>query len=125
MAVTAQSSNAPVEMDLRHGHLVAQVTARVLGQVEAQQVSESIARSLRGFEGKGRYFILDLSRVSMLSSLGLGMCVDTRHRAIERGMRPVLFGLNAQLLELLRMMKIDRLFTLVHGAAELEVMLEA
>lgn len=125
MAVITGSSNAPVELEVRHGHLVAQVTAQVLGQNEAHLVAEALGTALKGFEGKGHYFVLDLSRVSMISSLGLGMCVDTRHRAIERGMRPVMFGLSPQLLELLRMMKIDRLFTFVHGAAELERILEA
>jgi len=124
MALTTESGKAPVELDLRHGHLVAQVTAQVLGQREAQEAAEAITKALLAFEGKGRCFVLDLGRVSMLSSLGLGMCVDTRHRALERGMRPVMYGLSPQLLELMRMMKVDRLFTFVHGPAELARILE-
>jgi len=119
MTTTAEPRQAPVEVEVRNGHLVASVMVPVVGQKEAQWVHDEITKALAGFEGKGRCFVLDLSRVSMLSSLGLVMCIDTRHRAIERGMRPIINGLQSSMLELLRMMKIDRLFTLVHGDAEL------
>lgn len=125
MTLTTEPGKAPVELDVRHGHLVAQVTAQVLGQREAQAAAEAISKAIASIEGKGRCFVLDLGRVSMISSLGLGMCVDTRHRAMERGMRPVMYGLSPQLLELMRMMKVDRLFTFVHGPGELARLLES
>jgi len=124
MTSTTESRSAPVELQVRNGHLLAAVTVGVVGQSEAQLAHEAISRALSGFEGKGRLFVLDLSRVSLLSSLGLGMCVDTRHRAIEREMKPVLYGLQPSLLELLRMMKMDRLFTIAHGEAEFRRMVE-
>lgn len=124
MTSTTDSRKAPVDLQVRNGHLVAAVTVEVVGQKDAQLAHDAISRALDGFEGKGRCFVLDLSSVSLLSSLGLGLCVDTRHRAMERGMKPVLCGLRPTLLELLRMMKVDRLFTLVHGETELARMLE-
>lgn len=124
MSTSTEPRQAPVEIEVRNGHLVALVTVQVVGQNEAQLAHDAICRALTGFEGKGRCFVLDLTRVVMLSSLGLGMCVDTRHRAIERGMKPILCGLHEPLLDLLRMMKVDRLFTVVHGEAELSRLIE-
>lgn len=124
MTATTEPRQAPVQVAVRNGHLLAQVLVPVIGQREAQMVHEEINRALSGFEGKGRFFVLDLSQVMMLSSLGLVMCIDTRHRAIERGMRPLLSGVQPSLLDLLRMMKMDRLFTLVHGDTELARILD-
>lgn len=124
MTSTTEPRSAPVELQVRNGHLVAAITVEVVAQRDAQLAHDEISRAIAGFEGKGRCFVLDLSRVSLLSSLGLGMCVDTRHRAIERGMKPLLCGLQPSLLDLLRIMKVDRLFTLVHGEAELARMIE-
>jgi anti-anti-sigma factor len=124
MTSTIEPRSAPVDLQVRNGHLVASITVGVVAQRDAQLAHDEISRALAAFEGKGRCFVLDLSRVSLLSSLGLGMCVDTRHRAIERGMKPLLCGLQPSLLDLLRMMKVDRLFTLVHGQAELARMIE-
>lgn len=116
---------APVTITVRNGHMVAAINLRLLSADEVQIAHEEIVRALARFEGKGRCFVLDLSTVAALSSLGVGMCVDTRHRAIERGMRPILFGLQPPLLHLLRVLKVDRLSTIVHGESELGRMLDA
>jgi len=124
MTTSTEPLQAPVQVEVCNGHLLAEVLVPVIGQREAQVVHDEINRALAGFEGKGRCFVLDLSHVMMLSSLGLVMCIDTRHRAIERGMRPILSGVQPALLDLLRLMKMDRLFTLVHGGAELARILD-
>jgi hypothetical protein len=51
--------------------------------------------------------------------MGLGMAVDIRNRASSAKFKPYLFGCSRALLDLFRMMKVDRLYTVVHGKDEL------
>jgi hypothetical protein len=55
----------------------------------------------------------------MLSSMGLGMCVDLRNRAAAAKLKPHMTGMSRSLLDLFRMMRVDRLYTVVHGREEL------
>ncbi|MBX3354426.1 MAG: STAS domain-containing protein [Phycisphaeraceae bacterium] len=118
-------SRAPVVIETRNGHLIATLTSRVPSATEVQAAQQAIVAALSGFEGKGRCYVLDLSQIAALSSLGIGLCLDTRHRAVERGLRPILVGLQPPMLNLLRTMKVDRLFTIFHDESELSRMLSA
>lgn len=66
-----------------------------------------------------KWLVIDLSAVSVLSSMGLGMCVELRRHAKERKMRTALFGLNGHLRDLFRMMKVDRLYKNLHSKDDL------
>jgi anti-anti-sigma factor len=109
----------------QQGHLRAVVLAPTPGTREVPTITEEVAAALdaMGESARGRCFILDLSQVRSLTSLGLGMCVNLRNRAEHAGMRPVLFGASSELLELLRLMRLDRLFTLAADQRGLERLL--
>jgi hypothetical protein len=51
------------------------------------------------------------------------VCIDLRRRSNEAKIKPHLFGMSRQLLDVLRMMKIDRQYTIVHGKDELGAIL--
>jgi hypothetical protein len=51
--------------------------------------------------------------------MGLGMCIDLRRQAEAARLKPYLFGMSRQLLDVLRMMKIDRQYTVVYAKDEL------
>lgn len=108
-----------VEFSHRSGHLVATVVVPSVGQAEAPTIREQIAAQLRQLP-KGKAFVLDLTRVSLLSSMGLGTCVDLRNTANEAGLRPVVYGMNRHLVDLFKLMKIDRLFTVLRTQQELD-----
>lgn len=109
----------------QRGHLVARVLSPIVGQREvpiiAAEVGEAIATL--GDDAKGRVFVLDLSRVTTLSSMGLGMCVDLRNRSNHARMKAVLFGANGTLLELLKLMKIDRQYQFISDQPALDRLL--
>ena len=113
-----------VEFSHPHGHLVARVVVPSVGQGEApvirEQIAEHIARAPRG-----SLFVLDLSQVSLLSSMGLGVCVDLRNLAEKSGLRPILFGMNRHLAELFQLMRIDHLFQQARTPQELDQLLSA
>ncbi len=111
-----------VEFAHPQGHLVARVMVPSVGQSEAPQVREQIAQHI-GRTQEGRCFVLDVSQVSLLSSLGLGVCVDLRNLAEKNGLRPILFGMNRHLMDLFALMRIDRLFQVAQSPQELDQML--
>lgn len=111
-----------VEFSHPGGHLVARVAVPSIGQGEAPTVRDQIAGRIAGID-RGRCFVLDLSQVSLISSLGLGTCVDLRNTAEKAGLRPVAFGLNRHLVDLFRLMRIDRLYEMPKSQQELDALL--
>jgi anti-anti-sigma factor len=108
-----------VEFTHPGGHLLAKVVVPSVGQNEAPVIREQIVSRL-GEAAKGKSLIIDLSQVSLVSSLGLGTFVDLRNNAEKAGLRPVVYGLNRHLLDLFRLMKIERLFTMLRSPNELD-----
>ena len=100
--------------------LLARITCPTIGQREAPIISAEVIEALSNANlPKGGSFVLDVSGVTMLTSMGLGMCVDLRNRANAAKMKPHLSGTSRALLDLFRMMKIDRLYTVVYSREDL------
>ncbi|MFM7134427.1 MAG: STAS domain-containing protein [Planctomycetota bacterium] len=100
--------------------LLARITCPSIGQREAPIISAEVIEALANANlPKGGSFVLDVSGVTMLTSMGLGMCVDLRNRANAAKLKPHLTGTSRALLDLFRMMKIDRLYTVVYSREEL------
>ncbi|MSR29312.1 MAG: anti-sigma factor antagonist [Phycisphaerales bacterium] len=113
------SSTSLVTISPKNQHLIVRLHALSIGAREALAIVEEASRALEGAT-KGKRFVIDLSRTNSLSSMGLGLCVDLRNRAVDAGLKPAIAGMNVQLAELFHMMRVDRLFTIVSSAGELE-----
>lgn len=113
-----------VEFTHPHGHVVARIVVPSVGASEAPAVREAIAEHI-GRAQVGRCFVLDVSQVSLFSSLGLGVCIDLRRQAEKNGLRPILFGMNRHLEDLFSLMRIDRNFQIAHSPQELDALLGA
>ena len=104
--------------------ILARVVCPSVGQREAPIIAAEITEALENANmPKGSSFFLDMSGVTMLTSMGLGMCVDLRKRSEGAKFRPYLSGTSRSLLDLFRMMKIDRLYTVLHSREELGAIL--
>ena len=104
--------------------VLARIVCPSVSQREAPIIVAEIGDALQDVGlPRGSSLVVDVSGVTMLSSMGLGMCVDLRRRADEAGLRAHLFGTSRSLLDLFRMMKIDRLFTVLHGRDDLGTVL--
>ena len=99
--------------------VIARVVTPAIGQREAPIVETEILDALADGPSGCKWLVMGLSAVSVLSSMGLGMCVELRRHAKERKMRTALFGLNGHLRDLFRMMKVDRLYKTVHSKDDL------
>lgn len=100
--------------------LLVRVVAPSIGQHEAPIVATEILAAVANAPSRCKWLVLDLSAVSVLSSMGLGMCLDVRKHARAKGMKTILFGLNAHLRGLFQMMKVERLYKIVHSKDDLK-----
>ncbi len=111
-----------VTVSVKNKHTIARLDAVSIGPREATLIATEVSRVIQG-STKGKCLVIDLSRTNSLSSMGLGLCVDLRNRAVDAGLRPVLAGMNIQLTDLVRMMRVDRLFTITSSSNDLERLL--
>ena len=113
-----------VSIELHSRGIYARITCPSIGQREAPIIAAEIGEAILNTKfPRGGALVVDLSAVVMLTSMGLGLCIDLRRRSNEAKIKPHLFGMSRQLLDVLRMMKIDRQYTIVHGKDELGAIL--
>src|SRR5262245_14698374 len=112
--------SAFVNVSLRAGVLTVIPTGPKLGEREAPIVSAEALQALQGTGGRVRAVVLDVSDVQMMTSFGLGMCIDLRNAAKAISARTIVYGLSDELHMLFKLMKVDRLYTIVRNAADLE-----
>lgn len=117
------TTSPPVTIANRNGHLIVAVMTSTIGPRESVEIVAAAADAIGNGDRRGKCMVIDLSRVSLLPSIGLGTCIDLHNRALDRGMHSVIFGLNGHLSDLFKLMRVDRLFRTASTAAELERML--
>ncbi|MFM7480931.1 MAG: STAS domain-containing protein [Planctomycetota bacterium] len=93
--------------------LIARPAGPNIGQREAPIVAQDLEPIMKGAGKAMKFMVLDLSAVQFMSSMGIGTCINCRNGAAALGAKPVLYGANKELRNLLTMMKIDKLFTIV------------
>lgn len=113
------STSQFVSVTISRGVLTARFTGPSLGQREVPIVADELARHLAASAGRLRALVLDCSDVKMIPSIGLGLCVDLRNQAHRARAKTIVFGLNEQLTSLFKMMRVDRLCTMVDSADDL------
>jgi anti-anti-sigma factor len=94
-----------------------------VGQRESPIISQEVEPYLRDAGKSLQHFVVDLSSVTFMSSMGLGICISLRHKAHAAGAKPILYGTPKELLSLLTMMKIDKLYAFAKDRAELDKLL--
>ena len=104
--------------------ITARLVAPSVGQREAPIIETEIIDAMTQCDKRSKWLVIDLSAVSVLSSMGLGMCVELRRHAKEQKMNTALYGLNGHLRDLFRMMKVERLYKIVHSKDDLKKMIE-
>lgn len=113
------TSNKSVSCELTDGVLRATVLVDNLDQSEAPSVTEAVVESMGEAGSSLRFLVLDISKLTMLNSMGIAVCIELRNRADVQEARTVLFGANDELLAMLRLVKVDRLFEIATTDAEL------
>ncbi len=103
------------------------IRATLVGPSVDERASQIISREVNGAIAKMgkrlRALVLDMSQVNRMTSVGLGMCIDVRNSAHVVGAATYTVALNRELTDLFRMMRINRLITMVYDDAELAKLL--
>ena len=114
-----------VVLDLKGAALIAHLVGPNVGPREAPIIAGEVAGAMESLNRRMRVLVLDFAEVAIISSIGLGMFVDLCHKARDRKARALAYGVNKELAEMFRLMKIDKLFTLVKCEADLKKALAA
>ena len=93
-----------VEITRQGGILLVKPAGPSIGQREAPIIQEAVTPYVDEM-GKGLdHLVMDLSTVTFMSSMGLGMCISLRNAAVAVKSDAILFGVCKELLGLLSMM---------------------
>lgn len=93
-----------------------------IGQREVPIITDLVSAAIADKGAGLEFLVLDLSQVTFMNSMALGMCVDLRNRATKAGgkAKVIIMGMNAELTNLFKMVKFDKLFAIVKDGAELK-----
>lgn len=116
------STDGVVTVQHRNRHAIIRFDSNAIGAREAAVIAEEACKAIDATP-RGKCMVIDLSRCQALSSMALGLCVTLANRATDAGQRPVVAGMNVQLAELFRLMRVDRMFTTATSTADLERLL--
>lgn len=114
-----------VDIEVRSRLLYVKLVGPQIGQRESPIISQEVDPYLKAAGKDLRHFIVDLRSVTFMSSMGVGVCIALRNKAIAAGAKPILFGTSPDLVKLLSMMKIDQMYKLAKDQAELDMLLRA
>lgn len=113
----------PVDVEERGVAVIVRAAGPSLGQRECPAIIEAAGKVFQHAQGRTKA-VLDLSNVNIFSAMGVGLCTDFAKRARERKLEPILFGVRGDLLNQLRMFKIERLFTVVRSSRDLQRLIQ-
>jgi anti-anti-sigma factor len=111
------------EIQRRGTGLVVVVGPGTIGSRESTAITGGTGKVLAERLPGLRHLVLDLGKARSMSAIGLALCVDLRNRAVAAGLSPVLANANGEVMDVLRMMKVERLFTTVRSERDLKQLL--
>ncbi len=97
---------------------VATLDAPSINQREAEIIGSSIEEAMVDLAGY-KWFVVDMAEVTFMSSMGIGMLIDARSRAVGRKMKLVLANVTKDLEQLLKMVKLDKVFVICSSEKQL------
>ena len=109
-----------VEITRRGGTLLVKPAGPSIGQREAPIIQNEVKPFLESIGADLDHLVLDLSGVTFMSSMGLGMCISLRNDASARKADAILFGLCKDLHSLMSMMKIEKLYKIAKNQKQLD-----
>jgi len=113
-----------VRCEESNGHVIGRIVSSSIGQREALIITKELSAKLEQVAGDLKSLVLDFSQVGYINSMGIGMCIELRNRANARGAKQVvLYNLKPDILHVLKMTKIDKVFTIIDQEKKLEKLL--
>lgn len=95
-----------------------------IGQRESPIINDEVKPFIKKAGKSMKFLVVDASSVTFMSSMGLGMLIGMRNEANALGAKPVLYGANKDLMGVLSVMKIEKLFAIVKDQDALKKLLQ-
>lgn len=95
-----------------------------IGQRESPIINDEVKPFLKKAGKTLKFLVVDATSVTFMSSMGLGMLIGLRNEANAVGAKPILYGANKDLLGVLSVMKIEKLFAIVKDQDALKKLLQ-
>ncbi|MDP7029581.1 MAG: STAS domain-containing protein [Phycisphaerales bacterium] len=99
--------------------LVASIHAPTISQRESEIISTALAGAMADASGY-KWLVIDMREVTFMSSMGIGMLVDARSRAAGQEMKVVLANVATEMDQLLRMVKLEKVFAICTNDKQLK-----
>lgn len=109
-----------IEIEWTGGVLLLRLAGPNIGQHESPIITNEVTPYFKKHGKAIRHMVMDMTTVNFMSSMGLGMCIACRNLAAAQGASSILFGLNKDLLALMSMMKIEKMYKIAKDNAELQ-----
>ena len=109
-----------VEIEWTGSVLVLRLSGPNIGQHESPIITNEVTPYFNRHGKAIRHMVMDMTGVTFMSSMGLGMCIACRNLAAKQGASSVLFGLSKDLHSLMSMMKIEKMYKIAKDNAELQ-----
>jgi anti-anti-sigma factor len=119
----ARKTTTLVDIEVRSKLLYVKFMGPQIGQRESPIISLEVEPYLKAAGKDLKHFIIDIKGVNFMSSMGVGVCIALRNKAVAAGAKPILFGASADLAKLLAMMKIDQMYKFAKDQGELDILL--
>ena len=121
----AKKTTSHVDIEVRPRLLYVKLVGPQIGQRESPIISQEVDPYLKAAGKDLKHFIVDMKSVTFMSSMGVGVCIAMRNKAVAAGAKPILFGTTPELVKLLSMMKIDQMYKLAKDQGELDILLRS
>lgn len=106
------------------GVVFAKLVGPSIGSREAPIIATAVLDACESPENPARAVVLDFKDVAFMNSTGLGMCVEIQSAAAHHGGKTILYRLSEQLLSILKMTRMDQLYTIAADSKQLEKALQ-
>ena len=100
--------------------LVARLQVPNIGQRESKIIAMSMQDQLGSVKPGHKYLVIDMGKVNFMNSMGIGMLIDARSRAAGLKMKTVLSNVGDEMHKLLKMVRLDKVFSLCQDEQQLK-----
>ena len=100
--------------------LVARLEVPNIGQRESKIIAMSMQDRLGSVKPGHNYLVIDMAKVNFMNSMGIGMLIDARSRAAGLKMKTVLANVGDEMHRLLKMVRLDKVFSLCQDEKQLK-----
>ena len=100
--------------------LVATLEVPNIGQRESKIISMAMQDEIGSVKPGHKYLVIDMAKVNFMNSMGIGMLIDARSRAAGLKMKTVLANVSNEMFKLLKMVRLDKVFSLCQNDKQLK-----